>query len=249
MAIRLQSKPNVTAPNGTYPFGDIKDNPGDGSGTPVNRLVYGDFHQFFANLLFTAGITGNDLPENSTNTFQYIIALQLLISNAVATEAAARASAISAEASARTSADNTLQSNINSETASRIAADSALQAEISGGSFSALTLIGGWGNVSGSFVLGFKTLSDNSFAFRGQVQLASGTGTSFIICAIPPSILALLPTNGLSIPVTIIIGGVTVQGYLLFDTLITNDIVLILNVSVTTATINVHFDGIKFYCN
>lgn len=83
MAIRLQSKTNVIAPAAPYPYGRIKDNPGDGSGTPVNEQVYGDFHQFFAKLLDDAGITGNDLPENSTNTFQYILALNAVIKNIV----------------------------------------------------------------------------------------------------------------------------------------------------------------------
>jgi len=110
MAIRLQSKPNVTSPGAPYPYGDIKDNPGDGSGTPVNRLVYGDFHQFFAKLLADAGITGNDLPENTTNTFQYILALNAIIATAVGTETAARVSAVSAEQSARISADSALSS-------------------------------------------------------------------------------------------------------------------------------------------
>lgn len=84
MAIRLQSKPNVVAPGAPYPYGRIKDRvPSVSPGTPVNEVVYGDFHQFFAKLLDDAGITGNDLPENSTNTFQYIIALNTIISAAV----------------------------------------------------------------------------------------------------------------------------------------------------------------------
>jgi len=75
MAIKLEDKPNVMAPTGDYPYGDIKDNPGDNSGTPVNRLVYADFHQFFAKLMDTAGIVYNNQPDNNSTGFQYFLAL------------------------------------------------------------------------------------------------------------------------------------------------------------------------------
>ncbi len=77
MAHQLKNKQNVTAPNSTFPFGDIKDNPGNNTGTPYNRAVYGDFHQFFAKSLADSGITPNDLDENAVNGFQYFNALKI----------------------------------------------------------------------------------------------------------------------------------------------------------------------------
>jgi hypothetical protein len=79
MAIKLASKPNVDAPGGDYPYGNIKDDTGSNDGTPLNKLVHADFHQYFAKLLADAQITGNDLPESTSNTFQYILALKKLI--------------------------------------------------------------------------------------------------------------------------------------------------------------------------
>ena len=75
MAIALQNKPNVIAPGGNYPYGKIKDNPGNGTGTPINELVYGDFHQFFAKMMAEAGIAYNGLPDNAADGFQYFLAL------------------------------------------------------------------------------------------------------------------------------------------------------------------------------
>lgn len=75
MAIKLEDKPNVEAPSTDYEFGNIKDNPGNNSGTPVNALVYADFHQFFAKLMASAGISYNGLPDNTTNDYQYFLAL------------------------------------------------------------------------------------------------------------------------------------------------------------------------------
>jgi hypothetical protein len=72
---KLQSKTNVAAPSAGYPFGRIKDNPGNRTGTPVNEEVYGDFHVVFDKLLNLAGITPNDLPENDYSGYQAIEAL------------------------------------------------------------------------------------------------------------------------------------------------------------------------------
>lgn len=75
MAIPLENKGNVEAPNVTYPFGNIRDDSGANDGTPVNTDVYGDFHQFFAKLSSEAGINLNGLPDNEVNGFQYFEAL------------------------------------------------------------------------------------------------------------------------------------------------------------------------------
>lgn len=79
MAILLQNKPNVVAPGGAYPFGNIKDNTGANDGTPLNTLVHADFHQFFAKMLDDSGIGANGLPDNSVNGFQYYLALLAVI--------------------------------------------------------------------------------------------------------------------------------------------------------------------------
>lgn len=81
MAIKLENKPNVVAPGGAYPYGNIKDDTGIGDGTPVDTVVYADFHQFFARMLALSGITPNNLPDNNTNGFQYYESLAQLVSN------------------------------------------------------------------------------------------------------------------------------------------------------------------------
>lgn len=80
MAINIDDKGNVDGPGGNFEFSHIRDDssPGSGDGTPVNTLVYGDFHQFFAKIIDLAGIAYNDLPENSGNGYQYIEALKKL---------------------------------------------------------------------------------------------------------------------------------------------------------------------------
>ena len=75
MAIKLLDKPNTEGISYDYPYGNIKDNPGDNSGTPVNKLVYADFHQFFAKMMAESGIVYNDQPDNATDGFQYWLAL------------------------------------------------------------------------------------------------------------------------------------------------------------------------------
>lgn len=84
MAIKLEDKTNTAAPSGEFPYGNIKDNTGSNSGTPVNKLVYADFHQFFARLMakateVDATFDYNDVPENAYDGFQYFEALRLAI--------------------------------------------------------------------------------------------------------------------------------------------------------------------------
>jgi hypothetical protein len=77
MAIKLEDKPNALVPSPAYQYGDIQDEstPGANDGTPINRLVYADLHQFFAALAAKGNITLNGLPDNNTNGFQYLEAL------------------------------------------------------------------------------------------------------------------------------------------------------------------------------
>jgi hypothetical protein len=67
---RLQTKPNTIAPDADYPYGDIKNDTGIDDGTPVDRDVYADFHQFFEKMFDESGLTANNLPDNATNGFQ-----------------------------------------------------------------------------------------------------------------------------------------------------------------------------------
>lgn len=76
MARDLEQQVNVEAPSADYPNGRIKDNSGIGDGTFVDELVYGDFHQFFAKLMRDANVTPNNLPDNTSNTFQLNEALK-----------------------------------------------------------------------------------------------------------------------------------------------------------------------------
>lgn len=105
MAIKLESKPNVDAPTSDYPFGDMRDDDGTGNGTPINREVYDDFHQFFAKMLAVAVSVNapffsiNDLPDNNLNGFQLFEAfgitarsanvelLQMIVNSMIGTDA------------------------------------------------------------------------------------------------------------------------------------------------------------------
>ena len=73
--IKLIDKPNTQAPDSDFPFGNIKDKVGSNPGTPLNKLVYADMHQFFEKLMFEAGVTPNGLPESEYAGFQLMTAL------------------------------------------------------------------------------------------------------------------------------------------------------------------------------
>lgn len=81
MARRLQDNPNTVAPGGNYPYGRAKDNTGSGNGTPVNEQFIGDITQFFERLMGLTGTVANGLPENSSDGFQFITALNAYISS------------------------------------------------------------------------------------------------------------------------------------------------------------------------
>lgn len=70
MARDLEAQENVDSGDAENLSGKIRDNTGIGDGTPVNEALYGDMHQFFAKLMRDAGITPNNLIENTTNGFQ-----------------------------------------------------------------------------------------------------------------------------------------------------------------------------------
>lgn len=76
MATNKKNAPNVDLSDPTnYPDGRIKDNTGSGDGTPVNRLLYSDLHEFFAKLMRLANIAYNGLPDNEANGHQLVSAV------------------------------------------------------------------------------------------------------------------------------------------------------------------------------
>lgn len=58
-----------------FPNKRIRDNDGSGNGTPVNEVVYGDHHEFFAQIMRLYGILYNALPDQATNGYQLVDAL------------------------------------------------------------------------------------------------------------------------------------------------------------------------------
>lgn len=76
MATNKKLAPNIDNSDlVNFPNGRIKDNDGTGDGTPVNRLIYSDLHEFFAKLMRLAAISYNALPESEGNGYQLIAAL------------------------------------------------------------------------------------------------------------------------------------------------------------------------------
>lgn len=78
MARNLALKTNVQPADSDYPYGKIKDDSGVGDGTPVNELVYGDMHQFFARMFAKSGLVYNNLPDSDYSDFQFFEAAQKL---------------------------------------------------------------------------------------------------------------------------------------------------------------------------
>lgn len=110
--IKLEDKPNAEAPSVAYPYGNIKDNNGTGNGTPVNKIVYADFHQFFAKMFAESGLVSNELPDNETNGFQYFEALVKLYTDAINLSVTGTDDTIFIEDDGITSANNQFIGNI-----------------------------------------------------------------------------------------------------------------------------------------
>lgn len=75
MAIKLENKENVVAPDAQFPRAAIKDDIlGDRTGTPFNTSLYGDIHQFVAKMLAEWENLGFDAPngfqDDAINGFQ-----------------------------------------------------------------------------------------------------------------------------------------------------------------------------------
>lgn len=81
MATNKKFAPNIdNSDPANFPDGRIRDNSGSGDGTPVNRLIYSDLHEFFAKIMRMAGIAYNGEPENETNGYQLVQAAIALAS-------------------------------------------------------------------------------------------------------------------------------------------------------------------------
>lgn len=79
MARGLINYPERSTPNSDYPSGRITDDPGDGTGTPIDQYTNDDIHQFLDKILRRSGITPNGLPENEYSGHQYHQALDAII--------------------------------------------------------------------------------------------------------------------------------------------------------------------------
>lgn len=77
----LNSNPNVDQSDlFNFPDGRIKDNDGSGTGTGINERTNGDIHQTISRLMRKYGIVPNNMPDNVTNGFQIVDAIQALAS-------------------------------------------------------------------------------------------------------------------------------------------------------------------------
>lgn len=86
MARIIKDLPNITVPAGIYPYGRIKDNPGDNTGTKMNEEAFGDIFQFFSRVMdHAAAVNGfpasNGLPDNNSNGYQLYEALESIAFN------------------------------------------------------------------------------------------------------------------------------------------------------------------------
>ena len=77
MARDLAAQTNVDPISVDYPSGRMRNDSGVGDGTPVSEAINGDLIQFFQKAMRDAGITPNDLPDNTTNGWQLNDAVNL----------------------------------------------------------------------------------------------------------------------------------------------------------------------------
>jgi hypothetical protein len=89
MAYEVSQYDNGGASTSDFPYGFIKDNPGDGTGTKANNKSWNDLYQFFMKIMIAAGISPNGQQDSTTNGFQLVQALNKLINQEPAAMAAA----------------------------------------------------------------------------------------------------------------------------------------------------------------
>jgi hypothetical protein len=87
MARILANIPDTEAPSSDYPKGKVlnQDNTANPPipGTPILEEIYGDIIQFFKKLVGLASITENDLPDNESNGYQYVSALEDFVNDEI----------------------------------------------------------------------------------------------------------------------------------------------------------------------
>jgi hypothetical protein len=81
MARELVNVPNVDAPTADYPNGRVRDKVGATIGTTYTEALHGDIIQLFQKMLIDAGVTENNLPDNVTNGYQLLEALNAKIAD------------------------------------------------------------------------------------------------------------------------------------------------------------------------
>jgi hypothetical protein len=70
MVKSLKNKPNTPGTSQDWPYSQLRDETANQLGTPVDKEVYEDIHQYFMRLLDFAGITPNEDFDNAANGFQ-----------------------------------------------------------------------------------------------------------------------------------------------------------------------------------
>ena len=75
MAVKLENKVNIDAPDATWPFGNTRNNTGANDGTPYDQPTMTDYIQFFHKMMLESGIAYNDIVDNETNGWQFFLAL------------------------------------------------------------------------------------------------------------------------------------------------------------------------------
>ena len=78
---QLVNVTNVDSPDADYPKGRVRDKVGATLGTEYSEILHGDVIQFFQKLIIDAGVTENDLPDNVTNGYQLVEALETKLSS------------------------------------------------------------------------------------------------------------------------------------------------------------------------
>lgn len=73
---RLVDKVNVNPANPVYPYGQFRDDPGDGTGTPVSVEFFTDIVQTFEKIFAESGMTANGVPDNQSNGWQLFEAMK-----------------------------------------------------------------------------------------------------------------------------------------------------------------------------
>lgn len=106
MAVGFENLVNTDAPDAENPWRSLRDNPGDNSGTPVDKRTYNDVHFFMRAILWAAGVTPNGLPE-SASLMQYLPALLTIIRAQQASTTQAGTAEIATDAETVAGTDNT----------------------------------------------------------------------------------------------------------------------------------------------